>query len=296
MTLASSLFASSVALLVLQELFLESAATPVDKRPKQMSSGPFIIFPSQMFFVDPRIPVPAMPIFAQMPTNVSVIPSASGPPASPVVEVSTREIEKPSMDPPAAPVSDELRIPTCKNMIGDSICLDLEEYPEEKIITAVRNTLNEIDADLILTTDSGSQDFAKNSPDYDLEPFDFRNKGPTAKIPQEGIGPSGGVRGIAACRSQEAFIRPRMMRNENNAWRYIVNGKRYLQELRVETCVYANNDPCQNFGLEPFSGRQGVCRQKYILRRLLAVPIHGGGGNVFKESFPIPSCCACFLE
>ncbi len=36
---------------------------------------------------------------------------------------------------------------------------------------------------------------------------------------------------------QTQFVRPKMMKNENSELRYIVNGKRLVQELRVETCV-----------------------------------------------------------
>jgi hypothetical protein len=71
----------------------------------------------------------------------------------------------------------------------------------DKIAVAVKEMINEVDADLVLTSDS-FDDHGKQSPEeHDLDGFDFRNNnGATLKGPQQGF--LGSVVGDPICRSE----------------------------------------------------------------------------------------------
>ena len=73
----------------------------------------------------------------------------------------------------------------------------------DKIAEAVKETINEVDADLVLTSDSFDDYGKQTAGEHDLDGFDFRNNnGATLKGPQHGFSGPGSATGDPICRSQ----------------------------------------------------------------------------------------------
>ncbi|XP_015127850.1 uncharacterized protein LOC107048917 [Diachasma alloeum] len=93
------------------------------------------------------------------------------------------------------------------------------------------------------------------------------------------------------CESKKQLVRPRVAKNKNSEWRYIVNTDNFTQAIGVETCD--NNDsPCKlvdNFA----GGYRTMCKQNYIYRELVAV---GSDNKIATEKFQIPASCCCHVQ
>ncbi|KAL3276965.1 hypothetical protein HHI36_012330 [Cryptolaemus montrouzieri] len=92
------------------------------------------------------------------------------------------------------------------------------------------------------------------------------------------------------CPSVERTIFPKIGKNKNNKWKYIINQEEdgYIQGVRVETCR-RKNVPCDLIGELPL-GYITSCKQKYIYRRLLSV---SDLGAPTPDTFQLPSACCC---
>ncbi|XP_018321852.1 protein spaetzle-like isoform X2 [Agrilus planipennis] len=92
------------------------------------------------------------------------------------------------------------------------------------------------------------------------------------------------------CTSLEKVISPKVAKNKNDKWRYIVNidTDKYVQKIRVEVCSNPNG-PC-NLLSDPPSGYIVFCKQKFMFRRLLAVT---DTGTPEPDTFQLPSACCC---
>jgi len=99
------------------------------------------------------------------------------------------------------------------------------------------------------------------------------------------------------CDSAESFVYPRTARNLDNKWRFVINVPRdddedddeYVQAVRVERCLR----PGRRCNIDSVSGVETVCRQKYSLRRLLALSQEG---YQYVDVFKFPSCCICYQK
>lgn len=93
------------------------------------------------------------------------------------------------------------------------------------------------------------------------------------------------------CGSIERTIYPRIGKNKNNKWKYIINqGEEdgFVQGVRIETCR-REGSPCNVIGDIP-NGYRTFCKQKYIYRRMLSL---NENGVQVPDTFLIPSACCC---
>lgn len=94
------------------------------------------------------------------------------------------------------------------------------------------------------------------------------------------------------CYSVERLIHPQEGFTKDKINLTIVNTKEYKQGVRVELCSNAGQI-CNE--LEGLMGQQRTeCKQLYHYRTLLAV--HPKTGELYKESFKLPSCCKCVIK
>ncbi|KAJ8933677.1 hypothetical protein NQ318_009964, partial [Aromia moschata] len=96
--------------------------------------------------------------------------------------------------------------------------------------------------------------------------------------------------GAFLCSGTERVIFPKVGKNKNNEWRFIVNQgweDGYVQGVQVETCK--RKGPCNIIGELP-QGYTSVCQQKYVYRRLLSLK---EDGTFAVDSFQLPSSCCC---
>lgn len=96
---------------------------------------------------------------------------------------------------------------------------------------------------------------------------------------------------VPLCTSVEKLIHPQEGFTKDRYNLTIVNTKEYKQGVRVELCSDSGN-PCKDIeGLVPY---RTECKQLYHYRTLLAV--HPRTGELYKESFKLPSCCKCVMK
>uniref|UniRef100_A0A1Q3FFK0 Putative spatzle n=2 Tax=Culex tarsalis TaxID=7177 RepID=A0A1Q3FFK0_CULTA len=94
------------------------------------------------------------------------------------------------------------------------------------------------------------------------------------------------------CYSVERLIHPQEGFTKDKINLTIVNTKEYKQGVRVELCSNAGQI-CNE--LEGLMGQYRTeCKQLYHYRTLLAV--HPKTGELYKESFKLPSCCKCVIK
>lgn len=94
------------------------------------------------------------------------------------------------------------------------------------------------------------------------------------------------------CYSVERLIHPQEGFTKDKINLTIVNTKEYKQGVRVELC----SNPAQTCNeLDGLMGQYRTeCKQLYHYRTLLAV--HPKTGELYKESFKLPSCCKCVIK
>ncbi|XP_018564202.1 protein spaetzle isoform X2 [Anoplophora glabripennis] len=93
------------------------------------------------------------------------------------------------------------------------------------------------------------------------------------------------------CGAVDRIIFPKIGKNKNKEWKYIVNQGReegYVQGIRAETCRH-QNAPCDIIGELP-EGYRTSCKQKYIYRRLMSL---NENGTPVPDTFQLPSACCC---
>ncbi|XP_044756806.1 protein spaetzle-like isoform X2 [Coccinella septempunctata] len=151
-------------------------------------------------------------------------------------------------------------IPKCSK--GDTFCEDFEAYP--------RHHLRQV-----LSQKEGLREFFGKDEEA---PFIVNRHGGL----EESVN--------YLCPSVERTVFPKVGKNKNNKWKYIINQAEdgYIQGVRVETCR-RRNAPCDIISDLPL-GYITSCKQKYIYRRLLSV---SDLGAPTPDTFQLPSACCC---
>ncbi|XP_069691564.1 protein spaetzle-like [Periplaneta americana] len=93
------------------------------------------------------------------------------------------------------------------------------------------------------------------------------------------------------CPFRESIVHPKMGKNKDQKWEYIVNiGRDYSQGIKVEICGHFSK--CSYTDSFPH-GYNPMCVQKYVFKRLLAV---NDKGQTVIDEFRIPACCTCIIN
>lgn len=92
------------------------------------------------------------------------------------------------------------------------------------------------------------------------------------------------------CPYEETVVYPKVAKNKEDKWLYVVNQEQFVQGVRIETCLNAGTS-CQFAESFPL-GYTTSCRQKYILRKLVAL---NPEGQTQTDMFRLPSCCSCYV-
>jgi len=96
------------------------------------------------------------------------------------------------------------------------------------------------------------------------------------------------------CDSYQSYEFPKVARNVNGRWRYIINIDEYQQGVTVENCITNREDaPCLYGGAMGNFPEATVCRQRYTRHNLLAIT---ADRRVAYETFLIPSACVCHIK
>lgn len=94
------------------------------------------------------------------------------------------------------------------------------------------------------------------------------------------------------CPSLLRTIRPKSGTTSNNEKLFIINEDEYLtQEIDIEICGSSIEEAECKF-IETSENNKAVCRQKYIIKELIALR---PDGRLQSEGFKIPSYCCCDL-
>ena len=96
--------------------------------------------------------------------------------------------------------------------------------------------------------------------------------------------------GESLCATNTHTKYPKLLKNENNTEKFIVNVDGHKQGLVIETCV--EKAECKFASRFPDT-YTSECRQRYARRRLMAV---GEDGNPAFDTFIVPSCCVCTVK
>jgi len=95
------------------------------------------------------------------------------------------------------------------------------------------------------------------------------------------------------CKAYQKYIFPQKALTVRGEYRYIINTGDYKQGVTVETCTRrAKGRGCKYAGRDGRYPSATVCKQMYALQNMLAI---NEEGNVYVETFRIPSACVCEL-
>ncbi|KAJ3653874.1 hypothetical protein Zmor_013103 [Zophobas morio] len=93
------------------------------------------------------------------------------------------------------------------------------------------------------------------------------------------------------CTSVQKTVFPRVGKNKNNKWKFIINQEEsdgYVQGIRIEVCR-KEGSACDLIG-ERVNGYITSCKQKYMLRRMMSL---SENGDPMPDTFQLPSACCC---
>ncbi|XP_013164574.1 PREDICTED: uncharacterized protein LOC106115670 [Papilio xuthus] len=97
---------------------------------------------------------------------------------------------------------------------------------------------------------------------------------------------------LELCRSEESLYNPKAAKDTNEQWYYIINKVKDIQQtFRVDIC-HRQNVACKSV-VHFAQGYEGMCKQKYILRSMVALDYNG---EVIEKHFLVPSCCSCIYR
>jgi len=96
------------------------------------------------------------------------------------------------------------------------------------------------------------------------------------------------VKESRACDHRKSTVYPKKARNNDGAFRFIVNDEQYRQAVDIEQCLNADK-PCLTDEDAPSFGKT-VCRQKFATYKMYV--INEEGEQVY-DSFSLPSACLC---
>ncbi|RWS27985.1 Protein spaetzle-like protein [Leptotrombidium deliense] len=94
------------------------------------------------------------------------------------------------------------------------------------------------------------------------------------------------------CKRRQRLVYPKMARNTDSKWVYIVNDESYTQAIVSEICE-DEGKPCSYFENNLPAGISSRCVQKYSSKRLLAL---NADKKTYVDKFEFPSCCACYVK
>ncbi|XP_014367296.2 uncharacterized protein LOC106717877 [Papilio machaon] len=97
---------------------------------------------------------------------------------------------------------------------------------------------------------------------------------------------------LELCRSEESLYNPKAAKDTNEQWYYIINKVKDVQQtFRVDIC-HRQNVACKSV-VHFAQGYEGMCKQKYILRSMVALDYNG---EMIEKHFLVPSCCSCIYR
>ncbi|CAH2071809.1 unnamed protein product, partial [Iphiclides podalirius] len=97
---------------------------------------------------------------------------------------------------------------------------------------------------------------------------------------------------LELCRSNETLLNPKAAKDANNKWHYVINKVLgVVQSFRVDICDQSSTE-C-NTVAHFARGNKARCKQKFILRNMVAIDYNG---KLIEKNFLIPSCCSCVYE
>ncbi|KAK3914915.1 Protein spaetzle [Frankliniella fusca] len=146
---------------------------------------------------------------------------------------------------------------------GSTFCTDIDNYPENYLQSMLRSAL------------------------VPYKEYFGKDEIPIGNISQR----IDSNEGTPLCPYQEQVVYPKVAKNKEDKWRYIVNQDNYVQGVRVEYCS-DDTKSCELADNFPY-GYKTTCRQKYIFRKLVALHPEG---NTQTDMFKLPSCCSCYFS
>ncbi|XP_050523496.1 neurotrophin 1-like [Daktulosphaira vitifoliae] len=180
-----------------------------------------------------------------------------------------------SIAPKRPPKVQEPVLPTIESftddcdLFGDSICLNVQSYPDIEITETIEDTANSKTAFQALLKD----------PKYNMTTSYDANI--TERRIDENLE-------NAICQSQVTLARPKKARSTNGQWKYVVNTDEYVQTLRLEKCLKPDTR-CSHVSTK----FKSTCRQVYNYHRLLTWDQFSG---LTMDIFKVPTCCSCHLQ
>ncbi|XP_054270978.1 protein spaetzle-like [Macrosteles quadrilineatus] len=156
--------------------------------------------------------------------------------------------------------------PPCARGGGDTFCESVEEYPAEHVMRVLRKE------PVVLRTFFQDERKQFTLVDDVQDRIDASDENPL-------------------CAAQEHTVYPKMAKNIEGNWLFVINHDEYVQGVRVEKCL--NDRECSFPASLPY-GYRSQCKQKYIYRKLVA--LNGTGQGVISDSFQFPSCCSCVIK
>lgn len=105
-----------------------------------------------------------------------------------------------------------------------------------------------------------------------------------------GISNRGGIvpEDTPLCETRERVVYPKVARNVENEWLYVVNHGSVSQGVHVEECVNEDGE-CDYV----YVNNPTTCKQKYIYKQLVAV---NSDGRATTNTFKFPSTCCCYIK
>lgn len=97
----------------------------------------------------------------------------------------------------------------------------------------------------------------------------------------------------SVCGHRSQPFLPKAAKNSEDKWRYVINDVNYVQTVVAEVCK-SEGKPCSHFQDSIASGFSSVCRQRFSMKRLLA--IDPDKKKTYMDSFKFPSCCSCYVK
>ncbi|CAG0879096.1 unnamed protein product [Cyprideis torosa] len=165
------------------------------------------------------------------------------------------------------------------NLEEDGICDDVEDYPTDLVRSLMK-----------MTFQNAAEEVANANTLVDIEPLrenelldiHVRRKGSHEPDGELDVRSYDSFFAEPVCSSQVSVIYPQMGRNRNDETFLIVNDRdSFVQGVRVEKCM-REGAPCQvaaSFGYETF------CKQKYAMKKLLAMNPTKGQKRIVTEQF-----------
>lgn len=97
--------------------------------------------------------------------------------------------------------------------------------------------------------------------------------------------------GTPLCRAKQVEVMPRVAKDVEDEWLYVVNVGNSTQSVIVEKCAGENAECDYIGGALPYIT---TCKQMYIHRKLMT--LSRNGRTLQARTFKFPSSCSCFIK